>query len=39
MSHPRDVPLSILDLAPIPKGETPADALHHTIDLARRADE
>jgi alkanesulfonate monooxygenase SsuD/methylene tetrahydromethanopterin reductase-like flavin-dependent oxidoreductase (luciferase family) len=31
-------PLSILDLAPISSGHTPADALRNTIDLARRAE-
>ena len=30
--------LSILDLAPIPEGSTPADALRNTLDLARRAE-
>ncbi|MFC4115261.1 MsnO8 family LLM class oxidoreductase [Nonomuraea zeae] len=33
------VPLSILDLAPIPSGGSAGDALRNTIDLARRADE
>ncbi|MDA3630015.1 MsnO8 family LLM class oxidoreductase [Saccharopolyspora sp. WRP15-2] len=32
-------PLSVLDLAPIPSGHTAADALHNTIDLARRAEQ
>jgi len=32
------VPLSILDLAPVPSGGTPADALRNTIDLARHAE-
>lgn len=32
-------PLSILDLAPIPRGATPADALRHTLDLARHAEQ
>ena len=32
------VPLSILDLAPVPQGKTPADALHNTLDLARHAE-
>ncbi|MFN6119079.1 MAG: LLM class flavin-dependent oxidoreductase [Actinomycetes bacterium] len=31
--------LSILDLAPVPTGSTPADALRTSIDLARLADE
>jgi luciferase family oxidoreductase group 1 len=29
---------SILDLAPVPQGGTPADALHNTLDLARHAE-
>ncbi|MCO5995605.1 LLM class flavin-dependent oxidoreductase [Actinoallomurus rhizosphaericola] len=33
------VPLSILDLAPVPSGGTVRDALRNTIDLARRAEE
>jgi luciferase family oxidoreductase group 1 len=32
------VRLSIIDQSPVPSGSTPADALHNTIDLARRAD-
>ena len=38
---PRDsgpVPLSVLDLAPVPEGGTAAQALHATIDLARHAE-
>jgi luciferase family oxidoreductase group 1 len=31
--------LSVLDQSPVPEGSTGADALHHTIDLARLADE
>ena len=31
-------PISILDLAPVPKGFTPADALRNTLDLARHAE-
>src|SRR5690606_40699212 len=30
--------LSILDLAFVPEGGTPADALRHTLDLARHAE-
>ena len=30
--------LSILDLAPVPEGKRPGDALRNTIDLARHAD-
>ncbi len=32
------VPLSILDLAPIVEGATPADALRNSLDLARHAE-
>ncbi len=32
------VPFSILDLAPVVKGATPADALRNTLDLARHAE-
>ena len=31
-------PTSILDLAPVPSGSTPADALRHTLDLAQHAE-
>ncbi len=34
-----NVPLSVLDLAPIPEGATAGDALRATIDLARRAEQ
>ncbi|MDT7840398.1 LLM class flavin-dependent oxidoreductase [Streptomyces justiciae] len=34
-----DIPLGILDLVPIPSGSTAADALHNSIDLARRAEQ
>ncbi len=33
------VPLAVLDLAPLVAGGTAGDALHRTIDLARRADQ
>ena len=33
-----EVPLSVLDLAPVPSGSTPADALRATIDLARHVE-
>ena len=39
VSDLRNVPLSVLDLAPIPEGATAGDALHATIDLARRAEQ
>jgi luciferase family oxidoreductase group 1 len=32
------IPFSILDLSPIAEGATPADALHHSLDLARHAE-
>src|SRR5215210_4202086 len=32
-------PLSVLDLAPIPVGSTPAEALRNTLDLAQHAEE
>jgi len=32
------IPFSLLDLAPVPEGETPADALAHTVDLAQHAE-
>src|ERR671917_887978 len=31
-------PLSVLDLAPVPQGFAPADALRNTLDLARHAE-
>ena len=31
--------LNVLDLAPIPDGGTPSDALRNTVDLARRAED
>jgi alkanesulfonate monooxygenase SsuD/methylene tetrahydromethanopterin reductase-like flavin-dependent oxidoreductase (luciferase family) len=34
----RRVPLSVLDLVPVPSGATPAQAVRHSIDLARRAE-
>jgi len=32
------LPLSVLDLTPVPAGATDADAIHNTVDLARHAD-
>src|SRR5271156_5562908 len=32
------IPFSILDLSPIAQGTTPADALHHSLDLAQHAE-
>ena len=32
------IPLSVLDLVPVREGDTPADALQLTLDLARHAD-
>jgi luciferase family oxidoreductase group 1 len=34
----RNVPLSVLDLAPVSSGSTSSRALHNSIDLARRAE-
>ncbi|MFE2271604.1 LLM class flavin-dependent oxidoreductase [Streptomyces lavendulae] len=31
-------PLGVLDLVPVPSGSTAAEALHHTVDLARQAE-
>src|ERR1700712_987973 len=33
-----NIPISILDLAPVPAGTTPSQALRDTVDLARLAD-
>lgn len=33
------IPFSVLDLAPVPSGATPADAIRSTLDLARLVDE
>lgn len=33
------VPLSVLDLAPVPQGSRPADALRNTAELARHAEQ
>jgi luciferase family oxidoreductase group 1 len=38
MASPTDVPLSVLDLAPIREGGSAAEALANTLDLARHAD-
>ncbi|RPH60466.1 MAG: LLM class flavin-dependent oxidoreductase [Burkholderiales bacterium] len=32
------IPLSVLDLAPVRKGDTPADALRNTLDLAQHCE-
>ncbi|GHB67411.1 putative monooxygenase (luciferase-like) [Streptomyces cirratus] len=32
------IPLGVLDLVPVPSGSTAAEALHHSIDLARQAE-
>jgi luciferase family oxidoreductase group 1 len=39
MSLRRRVPLSVLDLAPVPSGSTTADALRNSLDLARRVEQ
>jgi alkanesulfonate monooxygenase SsuD/methylene tetrahydromethanopterin reductase-like flavin-dependent oxidoreductase (luciferase family) len=33
------IPFSVLDLSPIAQGATAADALHHSLDLARHAED
>src|SRR5215467_8445321 len=33
------IPFSILDLCPVPKGATPADAFRNSLDLARHAEQ
>ena len=39
MSDLRNVPLSVLDLAPIPEGGTASGALRATVELAQRAED
>lgn len=39
MKHLQDVPISVLDLAPIVEGGTAADSLRNTLDLARHAEQ
>ncbi|WP_409299747.1 LLM class flavin-dependent oxidoreductase [Peribacillus sp. SCS-155] len=34
----RDIPFSVLDLAPVVAGSTPADALRNTLDIAQHAE-
>ncbi|PKH25855.1 LLM class flavin-dependent oxidoreductase [Enterobacterales bacterium CwR94] len=38
MSDLDPIPLSVLDLAPIPQGAVARDAFHHSLDLARQAE-
>ena len=38
MKHLSDIPLSVLDLAPIREGGTAADAFRNALDLARHAE-
>ena len=38
MTTTSSIPLSVLDLAPVPAGTTAAAALHHSIDLAERVE-
>lgn len=38
MKQLRDIPISVLDLAPIIEGNTAADSFHNTLDLARHAE-
>jgi luciferase family oxidoreductase group 1 len=33
------IPFSVLDLAPVPVGKTPADAFRHSLDLAQHAED
>ncbi|MGV3502131.1 MAG: LLM class flavin-dependent oxidoreductase [Adhaeribacter sp.] len=33
-----DIPFSVLDLAPVLAGKTPADSFHHSLDLARHVE-
>jgi luciferase family oxidoreductase group 1 len=35
----KDIPVSILDLAPIIQGDTPADSFHKSLQLARHAEQ
>ncbi|MGD8108301.1 luciferase-like monooxygenase [Pantoea sp. FN0302] len=39
MSEKKSVPLSVLDLAPIPQGASPRDAFHASLALAQQAEE
>ncbi len=39
MSTELDVPLSVLDLAPVSEGSTPGDALRNSLDLAQRVEQ
>lgn len=34
----RAIPLSVLDLCPVPQGSTPAQALHNALSLARHVE-
>ena len=38
MAKPAPLPFSVLDLSPVLAGETPRDALEHTVSLARHAE-
>jgi luciferase family oxidoreductase group 1 len=38
MASAETVPFSVLDLAPVPAGQTPADALRNTLELAQHAE-
>ena len=38
MGMMESIPFSVLDLAPVPDGATPGDALRNSIDLARHAE-
>jgi len=38
MTQPADIPLSVLDLSPVPQGTSVSKALANTLDLARHAE-
>jgi luciferase family oxidoreductase group 1 len=38
MANNQTIPFSILDLAPVPQGATPGEALRNSLDLARHAE-
>ena len=37
-ASPTSIPVSVLDLSPVPEGHTTAEALRNTIELARHAE-
>jgi alkanesulfonate monooxygenase SsuD/methylene tetrahydromethanopterin reductase-like flavin-dependent oxidoreductase (luciferase family) len=38
MTRLEDIPFSVLDLAPVKAGSTPAESFRNTLDLAQRAE-